>query len=106
MEQFDRISYLVGRLLIGSCGCHELLTMGRSDRCEGSMGPDSAHSSGTLSCHQQITQTAENHEFFLLMGVSVRKFYGMVSDICFEIIRDSCDGSGLNTIASSKGSPP
>ena len=56
--------------------------------------------------HQQITQTAENHEFFLLIGVSVRKFYGMVSDICFEIIRDSCDGSGLNTIESSKSSHP
>ena len=62
----------MGRLLIGSCGCHELFTMGRSDRCEGSMGPDSAHSSGTLSCHQHITQTAENHGIFLLMGVPIR----------------------------------
>ena len=76
MECLRKWSHSVEQILILGCGLHEPFTMGRSDGCEGLSAHGSAHSSGTLSCHQHITQTAENHGIFLLMGVPVKKFCG------------------------------
>ena len=57
LSQSNLVDYFqfVGKILIQGFGCYEHFTIGRSDRYAECIGHNSAHKSGTLSCHLHIS---------------------------------------------------
>ena len=69
-----------------------------------------AQSSGTLSCHWYLSKQVRIIDFFLVgswLDCCLELFHDYVEiDLVILNTKDSCDGSGLNTSESSKGSHP
>ena len=110
MECLRKWSQSVEKILILSCGFHEPFTMGRSDGCEGLwIRP---HQFSTLIWHSFLSLALVANRLKLLifsvwLDCFFEQFHDNVEiDLFFFITKDSCDGSGLNTSESSKGSHP
>ena len=109
MECLRKWSQLVEKILILSCGLHEPFTMGRSDGCEGLW--ISGHQFSTLIWHPFLSLALVANRLKLLifsvwMDCFFEQFHDNVKIDLFFIAKDSCDGSGLKTSESSKGSHP
>ena len=107
MECLREWSHSVERVLILGCGLHEPFTMGRSDGCVDAI----QHNHLVLflvtgTCSKQVRII----DFFLVgswLDCCLELFHDYVEiDLVILNTKDSCDGSGLNTSESSKGSHP
>ena len=107
MECLREWSHSVERILILGCGLHEPFTMGRSDGCVDAI----QHNHLVLflvtgTCSKQV----KIMDFFLVgswLDCCLELFHDYVEiDLVILNTKDSCDGSGLNTSESSKGSHP
>ena len=107
MECLREWSQSVERILILGCGLHEPFTMGRSDGCVDAI----QHNHLVLflvtgTCSKQV----KIMDFFLVgswLDCCLELFHDYIEiDLVILNTKDSCDGSGLNTSESSKGSHP
>ena len=99
-------SQSVERILILGCGLHEPFTVGRSDGC--------VVQNSTIVWYSFLSLVLVANRLELLIfswlvpgWIVVLNFHDYVEiDLVILNTKDSCDGSGLNTSESSKGSHP
>ena len=97
-------SQSVERILILGCGLHEPFTMGRSDGC--------VVQNSTIIWYSFLSMALVANRlklwiFSFWLDCCLELFHDYVEiDLVILNTKDSCDGSGLNTSESSKGSHP